>query len=94
MLRIHAPNDSQLGHQVSDFIFDDSKRFADNCAMFLESVEEIDTEMAALLKANWDKLLAVVLDGERNPRDRTAFNEAIATALDDILTQDAEVGGK
>ena len=79
---------------MSDFNFDDSKRFADNCAMFLESVEEIDTEMAALLKANWNKLLAVVIDGERKSKDRTAFNEAIATALDDFLTQDAEVGGK
>lgn len=89
-LHAYAPDDVQLGHQVSDFIFDDSKRFADNCAAFLESVKEIDPEMAALLEANWCKLLAVVCDGERDSKARTTFNEAIAAALDDLLTQDAE----
>ena len=93
-LSAHAPDDIQPGHQVSDFIFGDSKRFADNCAAFLESLEEIDPEMAALLEANWGKLLAVVCDGERDSKARTTFNEAIAAALDDLLTQDAEAEGE
>ena len=49
---------------MSDFIFDDSKRFADNSTAFLESIQEIDPEMAMLLKANWDQLLAIVCDGD------------------------------
>ena len=79
---------------MSDFIFCDNKRFTDNCTAFLESVEEIDPEMAALLAANWGKLLAVVCVGERDSKARNTFNEAIATALDDLLTQDAEAEGE
>lgn len=79
---------------MSDFIFSDNKRFADNCAAFLESVKEVDPEMAALLESNWGNLLAVVCDGERDSRARTAFNEAIAAALDDLLSQDAEAEGE
>lgn len=79
---------------MSDFIFSDSERFANNCTAFLESVEEFDPEMAALLEASWDKLLAVVRDGERDSKTRTTFNEAIAAALDDLLTQDADAEGE
>lgn len=75
---------------MSDFIFDDSKRSSDNCTAFLESVTDNDPEMAAILAANWAKLLAVVRDGERDTKARTTFNEAIAAALDEILSQDAE----
>lgn len=46
--------------------------------------------MAAILEANWSKLLAVVCDGERDTKARTTFNEAIAAALDDRLVKDAE----
>lgn len=75
---------------MSDFIFDDSKRFSGNCTAFVESVKDIDPEMAAILEANWAKLLAVVCDGERDTKARTTFNEAIAAALDEILTQHVE----
>ena len=78
---------------MSDFIFSDNKRFSDNCAAFLESVKGIDPEMAELLEANWGSLLAVVGDGERDSKARTAFNEAIAAALDDLLSQGAEAEG-
>lgn len=79
---------------MSDFIFDDSKRFSDNCTAFLESIKDIDPEMAAILEANWAKLLAVVRDGERDTKARTTFNEAIADSLDEILTQNAEAEGE
>ncbi len=91
---MHAFDNFQLGDQVSDFIFGDGKRFANNCAAFLESVEEIDPEMAALLEANWGKLLAVVCAGERDSKARTTFNEAIAAALDDLLAQNAAAEGE
>ena len=73
---------------MSDFSFDGSKRFAENCAEFLESVKDIDPEMAQILNANWDELLAVVQEGERDTKARTNFNEAIAAALDDLLAQE------
>jgi len=76
---------------MSEFIFADNKRFEENCAAFLESVENIDPEMTALLVANWEKLLAVVRGGERDSKARIAFNELIAAALDDLLTHDIEV---
>lgn len=73
---------------MTDFTLDGNKRFGENATDFLENVKEIDPEMAAILEANWDKLLPVVLGGERDTKARTAFNEAIATALDDLLTQE------
>jgi len=75
---------------MTDFTFDGSKRFPENCAEFLKSTEDIDPEMANLLKANWDKLLAVVHDGERDAVARTTFNEGIAAALDHLLTQETD----
>ncbi|MBL3610843.1 hypothetical protein [Rhodovulum sulfidophilum] len=79
---------------MSNFIFDDSKRFSGNCTAFVESVKDIDPEMAEILEANWAKLLPVVRDGERVSKARTTFNEAIAVALDEILTRDAETEGE
>ncbi|MCB9992249.1 MAG: hypothetical protein H6873_01180 [Hyphomicrobiaceae bacterium] len=79
---------------MTDFTFDGSKRFPENCSEFLESVKDSDPEMAEILKANWEKLLAVVHDGERDTKARTSFNEAIAAALDELLTQDTEEEGK
>ncbi|WP_180966752.1 hypothetical protein [Cohaesibacter celericrescens] len=57
-------------------------------------MKDIDPEMAAILEANWDKLLAVVSDGERDTRSRTAFNEAIVAAIDDLLVPDTEAEGE
>lgn len=79
---------------MSDFTFDGSKRFPENCAEFLESVKDTDPEMAEILKANWDKLLTVVREGERDTKARTTFNEAIAAALDDLLTQETDQEGE
>ena len=75
---------------MSEFIFDGGKKFSENCTAFVESVKDIDPEMAAMLEANWAELLAVVCDGERDLKARTTFNEAIAAALDEVLRQDAE----
>jgi len=79
---------------MSDFTFDEGKRFPENCADFLESVKDIDPDMAEILKANWDTLLAVVREGERDTKARTTFNEAIAAALDDLLTQETDEEGE
>ena len=76
---------------MTEFLFDDSKRFPDNCAGFLESTKDIDPKMAETLEANWDKILAVVHDGERDTKARLAFNETIAAVLDELLAQEIEV---
>ena len=79
---------------MSDFKFDAGKRFADNASAFLENVEDIDPEMASILKGNWDNLIAVVAEGERDTKARTSFNETIAEALDDLLKVETEEEGK
>ena len=79
---------------MSSFHFDANKRFPDNCADFLESAKDIDSEMASILEANWDKLLAVVVAGERVAKARTTFNEEIASALDEFLALSPEGEGE
>lgn len=71
---------------MTDFSFDAGKRFTDNASAFLKSVEDIDPEMASILMQNWDSLRAVVMQGERDTKARTTFNEAIASALDGSLS--------
>lgn len=75
---------------MTEFILDGDKRFTENSAAFLESIKEIDSEMAEILETNWDKLLAVVRAGERDTKSRTTFNEAIVSALDGLLAKEAE----
>lgn len=79
---------------MTDFALDDAKRFSENFSEFLESVKDIDPEMAEILKVNRDKLLAVVREGERDTKARTTFNEAIAAALDDLLAQGTDEEGE
>jgi hypothetical protein len=79
---------------MTAFNFDSLKRFPDNSAAFLESVKDIDPAMASILENNWDKLLDVVIKGERNTRARADFNEAIVIALDGLLSARAEEEGK
>ena len=38
---------------------------------------------------NWDALVAVVREGERNSRARSDFNAAVASALDSAVRLDA-----
>lgn len=76
---------------MNDFSLDGSKRFGENCTDFLESVKDIDAEMAEILEANWDQLLCVVREGERDSKARTSFNEAIAVALDKLLSEEPDL---
>jgi hypothetical protein len=75
---------------MTDFSFDGGVRFPENCSIFLNSVKNIDPEMAEILEANWDKLLAAVREGERDTKARTTFNETIAEALDNLLAQETK----
>ena len=67
--------------------------FKDNCAALLESLEEVDTDMATILRDNWDALVAIVLEGERDSKVRGEFNAKVAAALDAFLKKLAEPNG-
>lgn len=73
---------------MTDLRFDDTKTFEENCDAFLATLEATDTEMAAILRENWDALVAVVCEGERDLKARGEFNSAIATALDGQVKSD------
>ena len=67
---------------MADFRFDEGKNFAQNCEAFLESIKVDDPEMAAILRDNWDALVAVVRAGERDSKARGEFNAQVASVLD------------
>lgn len=69
---------------MADFRFDDSKGFEENCATFLEAIKADDPEMAAILRDNWDALVAIVREAERDSKARGEFNASVAAALDAI----------
>lgn len=73
--------------------FDEAMNFKDNCAALLESLEEVDTDMATILRDNWDALVAIVLEGERDSKVRGEFNAKVAAALDAFLKKLAEPNG-
>lgn len=79
---------------MTEFVMDGDKRFPENCAAFLESIKEIDPEMAEILNANWESLLKVVAAGERDTKARTTFNEAVAAALDEFLENGIKTGNE
>jgi hypothetical protein len=77
---------------MSDFRFQQSKSFEENSQAFLDELETQDSELANILRQNWDQMLAIVTDGQSSSSDRTEFNRAIGTALDALLLDtDAEV---
>ena len=70
---------------MAEFRFDEGKRFPENCEAFLESIKAEDPEMAAILLDNWDSLVAIVREGERDLQARREFNSAVETALDSLV---------
>ena len=70
---------------MAGFRFDEGKRFAENCEAFLDAIKVEDPEMADILLDNWDALIAVVRDGERDSKARGEFNSAVASALDSLV---------
>lgn len=74
--------------------FDETKSFSENCRAFLASLEKVDADMAAILRDNWDALVAVVRDGERDSTARGNFNAAVALALDLLVKPAEQKGGE
>lgn len=73
--------------------FDEAKGFSDNCRSFLASLEKVDADMAVVLRDNWNALVAVVREGERDSKARSEFNAKIASALDSLLKPAEPKGG-
>ncbi len=67
------------------FRLDDDKNYKENCKAFLDAVKVNDPEMAAILRDNWDALVAVVQEGERDSGARGEFNSQVASALDALV---------
>lgn len=78
---------------MADFRFDDTKSFGENCEAFLTTLYAVDAEMASVLRDNWDALVAVVRESERDSKARSEFNTAIATALDALIELDSQKDG-
>jgi hypothetical protein len=76
-----------------EFKFDGTKSFEENFAAFLDALDGIDKEMAAILRANAPALEPVVRNGERDPSARAKFNSAIASALDALAAPKPEPEG-
>ena len=70
---------------IPNFRFDQNKSFAENSKAFLEAVSAEDPDMAAILRANWDELVAIVREGEKDYVARRKFNAKIASALDALV---------
>lgn len=79
--------------QPASLRFDEAKGFSDNCRAFLVSLEKVDADMAVILRDNWDALVAVVREGERDSRARGEFNSKVASALDSLLLPAETDGG-
>jgi hypothetical protein len=67
------------------FRFDEEISFSENCEAFLSSLHDIDAGLTAILRDNWDALVTVVQEGERNSRARGDFNSKVASALDSLI---------
>lgn len=75
------------------FRFDDSKSFEENCEAFLGAIDADDPEMATILRGNWDALVAIVREGERDSKVRGEFNAKVSSALDTLVAKPAEPKG-
>ena len=51
---------------------------------------DLDADMAGIIRANKDKLAAIVRQGQRNTQARADFNAGVRAALDGLLTPEPE----
>ncbi len=79
--------------QPTNLRFDEAESFSGNCEAFLAQLEEVDAEMATILRGNWDALVTIVREGERDSKARTEFNAKVASTLDALVAKQAEPNG-
>lgn len=77
---------------MPSFRFDKTKTFKENVDDFLAEIEGEDTEMAAILRTNMDKLEQMVRAGDRNASARASFNASVIDSLEHLLNQEALEG--
>ena len=75
------------------FRFDDGKTFDENWAAIIVEAQAIDSQMAAILAGNKDRLAAIVRQGQSNSAARANFNAEVVKALDALLATPAGGGG-
>ena len=72
------------------FGFGETDSFEENWEAFLAEMESVDADMAGILRANKDKLAAIVRQGHRDAHARADFNAGVMEALDGLLTSKFE----
>ena len=72
------------------FRFSESNSFEINWEAFLVEMESVDADMADILRANKDKLVAIVRQGNRNANGRADFNASVMGALDRLLIPESQ----
>lgn len=72
------------------FRFGETDSFETNLEAFLAEMEGVDADMAGIIRANKDKLAAIVRQGQRNTQPRADFNAGVRAALDDLLAPEPE----
>ena len=73
--------------------FDEARSFSDNCKALLARLEKVDAKMASILRDNWETLVVVVREGEKDSKARGEFNAKVALALDSLLQPTERKGG-
>lgn len=73
------------------FRFSETESFQSNWEAFLTEMECLDPAMGSILRANSEKLAAIVQQSNRNSQARSDFNTAIVAALDSL---DAPTSGE
>ena len=72
------------------FRFGESNSFEINWEAFLVEMESVDAHTASILRANKDKLVSIVRQGNRNTHERADFNASVMAALDHLLVPESE----
>ena len=78
---------------IPNFRLDQNKSFAENSGAFLETVSAQDPDMGAILRANWDALITILREGERDHKARREFNAKVTSALDALIASSVPKGG-
>lgn len=74
---------------MPDLQFDDAQSFDQNLESFLAHMEVVDAEMGSILRTHIGELKNAFDDATRRDA-RTHFNEAVVTALDELVPNDEE----
>ena len=78
-------NDGVIWRHVSCLGSTSASRINLTPKAFLTAMDAMDADMGAILRANENKLVAIVREGNRNTQARSDFNTAVAKALDRLL---------